>query len=435
MSQGPDDQNPVEDFASLLAEYEKQHGGAVDPRKKKRGPTVGDAVKGRIVGIGNDAVFVDLGGKSEGTLELSQVRGEDGSITVQVGDEIEARVVSTEEGQVILRRTFGKGAKGSEKASELQQAFEHGIPVEGVVSAVNKGGVEVQIAGMRAFCPISQLAERHIEDASEFVGQRLQFRITRYEADRKGRENIVVSRRALLEEEAEVRAVETRTRLAIGAVLDGRVSSLKEYGAFIDLGGIEGMLHISELGFSRVAHPKDVLTVGQQVSVQIIRMEKSDDPRRPEKISLSLKSLEKDPWNEARERFPEGSRVKGKIMRVEQFGAFVELVPGIEGLVHVSELGAGGKNANARQVVKIGQEVEVTVLGVDPEKRRISLSMNAPDIEDAEDAALRASAAKAPIKSFGTFGDLLKGAGATPAQGTTGSPSTKGQGQGTKKKK
>ena len=406
MSQGQDDQNQGEDFASLLAEYDKQH-NAGDPRKKKRGPRVGDQVRGRIVSIGNGAVFVDLGGKSEGTLDVTQVRDDDGTITVQVGDEIEARVVSTDEGQVVLRKSVGKG---KEAASELQQAFELGIPVEGVVGAVNKGGVEVLVAGMRAFCPISQLDLRHIEDASEFVGQRLQFRITRYEADRKGRENIVVSRRALLEEEAQARAVETRARLSIGAVLQGTVSSLKEYGAFIDIGGIEGMLHISELGFSRVAHPKDVLSVGQSVQVQIIRMEKSDDPRRPEKISLSLKSLEKDPWTEAKERFPEGSRIKGKVMRVEQFGAFVELSPGIEGLVHVSELGGSGKAQTARQAVKIGQEVEVTVLGVDTEKRRISLSMNPPDIEDPEDAKLRASAAKAPAKSFGTFGDLLKGA-------------------------
>lgn len=398
----------TEDFASMFAEYERQQGG---PHKARRGPREGEMVKGRIVSIGAETVFVDLGGKAEGTLDLLDVRDAEGHITVKVGDEIEARVVRTEEGSAVLRRVLGKG---KEAHAELLGAFQMQIPVEGVVSAVNKGGVEVQIAGARAFCPISQLDLRHVEDASGYVGQRHQFRITKYESAGRGRENIVVSRRALLEEEQAARAAETRAKLVVGAVLPGKVSTIKDYGAFIDLGGVEGMLHVSELGFSRVSHPRDVLAVGQPVEVQIIRIEKSDEPNNPkkhDKISLSLKSLEKDPWGDAKERFPEGAKVPGKVLRVESFGAFVELAPGVEGLVHVSEMAAEKKSMkDARQMVKPGQSATVTVLGVDVEKRRISLSMVAKDVEAAEEIPM--AAGRAPVKSFGTLGDLLKGAGA-----------------------
>src|SRR5262249_42945917 len=160
---------------------------------------------------------------------------------------------------------------GKQAHAELQQAFELGLPVEGMVSAVNKGGLEVTIAGARAFCPISQIDTRHVEDAASYVGQRLQFRITRYESAGRGRENIVVSRRVLLEEEQAARAAETAGKLRVGAVLEGKVTTLKDYGAFVDLGGIEGMLHISEIGFTRVAHPRDVLAVGQPLTVQILK--------------------------------------------------------------------------------------------------------------------------------------------------------------------
>jgi small subunit ribosomal protein S1 len=386
-----------EDFAALLAEYEQQNPSA----QRRRGPHVGDTIRGPIVSIGQEAVFVDLGGKSEGALDIAEVRDEAGALTVAVGDLIEARVVSTEDGQIVLRRTLGRGP---EARAELQQAAEHGIPVEGLVTGVNKGGLEVQVAGVRGFVPLSQLDLRHVDDPAAFVGQRLQLRITRYEEGPRGRDNLVLSRRALLEEEAAARAVETRARLEPGVVLRGTVSSLKDYGAFVDLGGIEGMLHVSEIGHARVAHPKDVLSVGQAVEVQVIRIEKGDDPRRPEKISLSLKSLEKDPWQDAAERFPEGARLRGRVVRLEQFGAFVELAPGVEGLVHVSELGGGKNVKHARQAARVGDELEVTVLGVDGARRRISLSLAAAEAGD-EGAP---PPARGPAPSFGTLGDLLK---------------------------
>ena len=391
------DDNQNEDFAAMLAEYDQ--GG--DPKKKRKEPQVGEEMRGRVVSIGRDSVFLDLGGKSDGMIEIAELRDADGKLTVQIGDEIEARVVETGDrsGVVILKRSIGRGAEGK---AELAQAYQHQIPVEGVVSGVNKGGVEVQIAGVRAFCPISQLDARHVEDAAPYVGQKFTFRITRYEENGRNL-NLVVSRRVLLEEESRAQAQVTRATLQVGAVLRGKVTGLKDYGAFVDLGGLEGMLHVSELAFQRVKHPKDVLSIGQEIEVQILKMEKGDDPKRPEKISLSLKSLERDPWSDARERFPEGARLPGTVTRVEQFGAFVELAPGIEGLVHISELAQGKHLRHAKDAVKPGQPLDVLVLEVDTDKHRISLSLVSKD-DDGGGAPVSSGAAP----KLGTFADLLK---------------------------
>jgi len=319
-----------------------------------------------------------------------------------VGDEIEARVAERGDRAefVVLRRLAMKGKTG---ADELEQAFTLGLPVEGVVAGVNKGGLDVTIAGVRAFCPISQLELRQVEDAGAYVGRKLAFRITKFETDRRG-VNLVVSRRALLEEEARARGAETRARLTTGAVVPGVVVAIKDFGAFVDLGGLEGMLPASELGFQRGVRPADVLSVGQQLEVQVLRIEKTDDPRRPERISLSLKSLERDPWEDVVERFPAGSKVTGKVTRVEAYGAFIELLPGIEGLAHVGELSGGKQVRHARELVKVGAMCEVTVLAIDRERRRISLGVGErPDEVDAADIA----AARAPGK-LGTLGDLFK---------------------------
>jgi small subunit ribosomal protein S1 len=190
----------------------------------------------------------------------------------------------------------------------------------------------------------------------------------------KTRPNIVLSRRALLEEEAETKAAETRAKLEVGSVLKGKVTSLASYGAFVDLGGLEGMLHVSEIGYSRLAHPNEVLQVGQEIEVQVIKMEKGKDESRP-RISLSRRALERDPWKDVGERFPEGTEMTGRVMRTESFGAFVEIAPGIEGLVHISEMGAGRRLNHAKEAVQLGQDVKVRVLSVDPAKRRVSLSM------------------------------------------------------------
>ena len=390
-----------DDFATMLAEFEG---------REKRGPRfearVGDTVRGRVTMIGKDSAFVDIaGGAAEGMIELEQLRDGDGSLALKVGDELEARVVETmgKQGCVVLRRAM---ARGPEAKAELAQAAQLGLAVEGTVTAVNKGGVEVLVAGVRGFCPISQLEARHVADAAEYVGRKFQFRITRYDVDRRGA-NLVVSRRALLEEEARGRAEKVRAKIVPGAVLPGVVASIKEFGAFIDLGGIEGMLHASELGFSRNTRPGEVLTVGQRLDVQVLKVERTSDPKRPERISLSLKALERDPWEDVRTRFPSGTQLTGKVVRVEPFGAFVELAPGVEGLVHSSELAGGKQIRHARELCKPGDNLVVTVLALDHERRRISLGVGERgDVVSQEDlAAARAVAGPA---GFGTLGDLLR---------------------------
>jgi small subunit ribosomal protein S1 len=381
-----------DDFAKMFAESERDA-----PRSKKR-PRVGDLITGKVISIGKDTVFVDLGGKAEGSLERAQVSDPEDKLLVKVGDTIEARVVADTGGALTLRMKVGRGP---EARAELLQAFELGMPVEGTVTEVVKGGVSVDVAGVRGFVPASQLDVRFIDDLATYIGQRLTFRITRYEP-----RNLVLSRRVLLEEENAKRATETRKRLEPGAVLRGKVVGFKPFGAFIDLGGIEGMLHISELGYARVERPEDMLSLGQEVDVAVLKIEPGE---KGERISLSLKALASDPWRETAGHLVEGARVRGKITRLQPFGAFVEIAPGVEGLVHISELGAGRRINHPREVVAVDQEVEAVVLSVDHERRRIGLSVASSADGSAEDVAEAARAAKAHMPTrLGTFGDLLK---------------------------
>ncbi|NVB78948.1 MAG: 30S ribosomal protein S1 [Kofleriaceae bacterium] len=376
-----------EDFAAMFAESERDK-----PRAKR--PKIGDLVKGKVISISKEAVFVDLGGKAEGQLEKDQVSDKDGKLLVKVGDTIEARVMSDAGGVLSLRTKLGRGP---EARAELQQAQELGIPVEGLVTEVVKGGLSVDVAGVRGFVPASQIDNRFVDDLSKFVGQKLTFRITRYEP-----RNLVLSRRALLEEEQEKLAVETRKKLVPGVVLRGKVVGFKPFGAFVDIGGIEGMLHISELGYTRVEKPEDVLSLGQELDVAVLKIEPGE---KGERISLSLKALASDPWRDATAKLVEGSRVKGTVTRLQPFGAFVEIAPGVEGLVHISELGAGRRINHPKEVVSVGQQVEAGVLAVDHDKRRLSLSMAASNDASAEDVA--AAQPRAPQK-LGTLGDLLQ---------------------------
>jgi len=365
------------DFGQALAEFEQQGG------EKREDPPMGAKVSGKVLSIGEESAFVDLGTKSEALIETAQLKDAEGNLTVNVGDTIDATVTATdpETGTLKLRRQTaggGKGGRGSknnpEAEAEIKMAWQHGIPVDGVVSGINKGGAEVQVRGMRAFCPLSQLDLRYVEDPAQFVGQHLAFKVSQFEEGRT-RPNIVLSRRAILEEEQKSRAAEVRSRIQVGSVVTGKVTSLASYGAFVDLGGLEGMLHVSEIGYSRLAHPKEVLNVGDEVEVEVIKIEKGKDEKKPERISLSRRSLEKDPWQEAASSFPDGTEVPGKVMRMESFGAFVEIAPGVEGLLHISEIGGGRRLNHPREALQQGQEIPVRVLNVDTGKRRISLGM------------------------------------------------------------
>jgi small subunit ribosomal protein S1 len=399
----PPDTSSEEDFAAMFAASERDAGHARRPRF-----AIGDRVRGKIVSIGQEVTVLELAGGGEGTLETLELRDEDGQLTVKEGDTLEARVIAhgEKQGFVTLRRGPGQGGR-----TNLAEAVATGLPVEGVITGVNKGGLEVDVGGVRAFCPLSQLELRPVDDPADYVGRRLSFRVTRHEEDRRGT-NVVLSRRALLEEEARGRAAETRDKVVVGAVLPGVVTALKDFGAFVDVGGIEGLLPASEISFDRGVRPADVLTVGQPVTVQVMRVEKRDDPKRPEQVSFSLKALERDPWQDAAAQFPAGTSVRGQVMRTESFGAFVQLTPGVEGLIHISELGAQRPLRHARDAVKPGDPLDVTVLALEPDKRRISLGLAGREVtvdDEGRAAAARASGGGGGKGGMGTLGDLLKG--------------------------
>jgi small subunit ribosomal protein S1 len=391
-------------FEDLLKQFDQTH-----PQSGAGEVAVGDKVRGVLVSIGEEFAFVDLGGKSEGRIEVSVLKDAEGNLKSAVGDTIETHVTGKDEdsGMLLLGSQHGHRYHGIE---EVEGAYRQGLPVQGQISAAVKGGVEVQVAGLRAFCPASQVDIRFIEDLSELVGQRFDFRITKFEGGR--RPNLVLSRKVLLEEEQRQRAAETRAQLHEGAVLSGVVSSLKDYGAFVDIGGLEGMIHISQLAFGHVKHPSEILSVGQAVEVSVLRIDPPSGPKGREKIALSIRALARDPWQEAATSFPVGQRVTGTVSRLQPFGAFVELAPGIDGLVHISELGAERRVNHPSEVLNIGDRVEATVLGVDLERRRISLSLDETKGGEAGSQAPAvmsgAPVAETPEKTMGSFGALLR---------------------------
>jgi small subunit ribosomal protein S1 len=387
-----------DDFAAMLADYDQW---SVEPE-------IGQKVKGKILSIGSDVAFIDLGAKAEGIIQCLELLDEDGDLTVDVGETIEVLVAEVDaSGNYILRR---KAGRGEASLAELQMAWDQKLTVEGQVTEEVKGGVSVMVGGIRAFCPVSQLDKSYVQDAAEFVGQKLEFRIRSFQSS--GRHpNIVLSRRLLLEEEAAQRAAVLRQRLAVGAVLEGTVSSITTYGAFIDLGGLEGLLHASEMSHRRGIDPKEMVREGQQVKVQVLKIEPAPRAGQTERISLSMRALERSPWDDAERRFPKDAVVTGRVMNLEAFGAFVELEPGLEGLVHISQLGGKGNERHARQVVQLGEEFKVRVLSVDLEKRRISLTRETGEQEKKErievEEYLR-SKADSGQSSFGSLGDFFK---------------------------
>ncbi|MDR0965014.1 MAG: S1 RNA-binding domain-containing protein [Myxococcales bacterium] len=326
---------------------------------------VGEKVSGKIVQISGERAFLDLGGKGEGIIDLSELMDKNGALLVGLGEVIDAFVLSTGSG-IMLTKALTKGAQ----REFLQEACQSGIPVEGNVVALNKGGFEVDLGGgVRAFCPISQIDTRYVEDPSAFVGQRLNFRIIEIKE-----RDVVLSRRALLEAEQAAKAQALRDQLVPGARFEGVVTSVRDFGAFVDLGGIEGLIHVSELSFGRVAHPSEVLEAGQKVQVEVLRV---DPPKEGVKgsgrVALSMKSLMEDPWTANADKLKEGDRVSGQIVRLQPFGAFVELEPGVDGLIHISALGAQRRIAHPKEIVSEGERVDCVVESIDPQARRIAL--------------------------------------------------------------
>jgi small subunit ribosomal protein S1 len=324
----------------------------------------GEIVTGTIVSIGSEFAFIDLGAKSEGVLSLEELRGEDGQLP-QPGDQVEACVLSTGPDGIVLSKRLAKGIRSREL---LEEAARTRIPVQGRVTGRNKGGFEVEVAGIRAFCPIGQIELHFCEDPDVHLGKSYSFLITKYDLSSR-RPDMVLTRKALLQAEAEKQAEELRKNLKEGDVVTGTVRSVREFGAFVDLGGLEGLLHVSELSHSHVDDPKQILKEGEELHVQVISIEQGG-----QRIGLSLKRLEADPWDDVMLSFPVGMRTRGKVVRLEPFGAFVELAPGVDGLIHISNFNTPERITHPRTVTKIGQEVLVEVLSVDPQQRRIGLA-------------------------------------------------------------
>src|SRR5690242_4810216 len=326
----------------------------------------GTVVKGTIIRIANDFVTVDVGLKSEGRVALREFANGGGAPEVKEGDTVEIFVdrMENKEGEAVLSR---EKARREEAWTVLEKAFNDQERVMGTIFGRVKGGFTVDLSGAVAFLPGSQVDVRPVRDVGPLMGQAQQFAILKM--DRR-RGNIVVSRRAVMEE---TRA-EDRTRLmgalSEGQVLDGVVKNITDYGAFVDLGGVDGLLHVTDIAWRRINHPSEALNIGQQVKVQVIRF----NPET-QRISLGMKQLEADPWEGVELKYPAGAKFKGRVTNITDYGAFVELEPGVEGLVHVSEMSWTKKNVHPGKIVSTSQEVEVMVLDVDPQKRRISLGL------------------------------------------------------------
>ncbi|MBN2343464.1 MAG: S1 RNA-binding domain-containing protein [Deltaproteobacteria bacterium] len=371
------------------------------------GVSIGEKRTARVVSIGAEYVFLDLGTRSEGMVVRDELE-RDGEITVAVGDAIEVVTSAIRDGAVMCATRLGQGSvertdDSAALVAQLQDAFDAGLSVEGKVKETNKGGFNVDVFGIRAFCPISQIDITYCDTPDEHVGRTYEFLITRIEND--GR-NVVVSRRALLQKEADAQKEKVWETLHDGQVLDGKVASLQPYGAFVNIGGVEGLLHISEISHTRLKHPEEVLEKGQALKVQIKELNS-----QTRKISLSLKSLLEDPWDEFVATTTTGAVFNGRVAKIADFGAFVELADGIQGLVHISQMKTAGHASNPRSIVSVGQVVEVRVLEVDPQSRRVSLTLvdKEAEQEEANTEAFRASQNQmnASSASMGTLGDLL----------------------------
>jgi small subunit ribosomal protein S1 len=384
--------DPTDDFASMFE-------ASLKARRIEQGQTI----EGTVVAIGADVAFIDVGGKGEATIDIAELKDADGHIEIAVGDRIAAVVISTAGGLTLSRKL----ARGAATSRQLEEAFHTGLPVEGKVEKTVKGGYEVRLAGQRAFCPFSQIDIARGTDPSAHEGKIYTFRITEYKEH--GR-NLVVSRRALLEAEQRTKADEVRRSIVPGAVLAGRVASVRDFGAFVDLGGgIQGLLHVSEMAWSRTVHPSELLQPGQEIAVKVLRVDEGAD-----KISLGLKQLTADPWSTAGITYRVGQTLTGRVTRIAEFGAFIELDPGVEALAHASTFAPTARPQDWKSDVRPGTTVTVTILSIEVEKKRIGVAVvrDASTSEDAQDAAdLRErNESEQGAGSFGSMAEKLRGA-------------------------
>ncbi len=351
-----DSLNPSsDDFAAMLKESFEFDGGPVE----------GNVVKGTVIDIQNDMAIIDVGLKTEGRVQIREFHGDEVS-NIAVGTEVEVFLerIENEMGEAVLSR---EKARREEAWIRLEKSYEATERVEGRIVGRVKGGFTVDMGGAFGFLPGSQVDIRPVRDVSPLLNLPQPFQILKM--DRR-RQNIVVSRRAVLEEARAEQRSEIVQNLAEGQVIDGVVKNITDYGAFVDLGGVDGLLHVTDIAWRRVNHPTDVLTIGETVKVQVIKVN-----QETQRISLGMKQLEADPWEGVEAKYPLETKLKGRVTNITDYGAFVEIEPGVEGLVHVSEMSWTKKNVHPGKIVSTSQEVEVVVLEVDPQKRRISLGL------------------------------------------------------------
>jgi len=380
---------PEEDFATMF-----------EASERAKRVTKGQIIEGVVVAIGEESALVDVGGKSEAAIDIDELKDNEGDLEVKVGDRIQAMVVSTT-GELKLSRRLALGAA---TARQLEDAFHAGLPVEGKVERGVKSGYEIRIARQRAFCPASQIDIVRNTEPAQHEGRVYKFRIIEY---KEGGRNIVVSRRVLLEEEQQAHAAEVRKSIVEGAVISGRVVSVRDFGAFVELGGgVQGLLHVSEMAWERVPDATQFVKIGDEITVKILRV----DPDR-QKISLGLKQLAADPWSRVGETYHANQLCRGHVTRVAEFGPFVELEPGIEGLIPLSESGVP-READVKKAFRVGDEIQVVVLDVDAAARRIRLSATAVQkMREADEVReyTERTDSTAPDK-FGSLADKLRDA-------------------------
>lgn len=326
----------------------------------------GSITKGEIVRVDDDTVLVDVNFKSEGQIPAAEFRDPAGNMTVKVGDKVDVYVVRKNENDGTITLSFEK-AKRMQVFDQLEAVQETNKVIKGHIVRRIKGGYTVDIGGVEAFLPGSHVDLRPVPDMDALVNQEFEFRVLKIN---RRRSNVIVSRRVLLEEERDSKRQELLRTLAEGQIVQGKAKNITEYGVFVDLGGLDGLLHITDMSWKRIRHPKEMITIGQDLTLKVLSFD-----RETNKVSLGLKQLVPDPWQDISARFPEGAKCTGKVTNLVDYGAFVELEPGVEGLVHISEMSWTRKLRHPSQMVHTGDEVDVVILGVDGDKKRISLGM------------------------------------------------------------
>jgi small subunit ribosomal protein S1 len=365
-----------------VSEQEEDFAAMFEASVKARRVEQGQTVEGTIVALGPEVAMVSIGGKSEAQIDIAELKNEDGDLEVSIGDRLHAVVVSTSGGVMLSR----KGVRNAATQRELDNAFRAGLAVEGKVESAIKGGYEVRIARERAFCPLSQIDIVRTTDPAVHVGKTYTFRLIEY---KDGGRSVVVSRRKQLEDEQRASADAVRTSIVPGAVLPGRVVSVPDFGAFVDLGGgIQGLLHVSDMSWSRAASPRAVVAPGDRITVKVLRVDEGTG-----KISLGLKQLQDDPWSTVGATYQVGQVHAGRVTRVAEFGAFVELAPGIEGLAHASTFPPTGRPGSWAASVPVGTTAAFEILSIDLAQKRIGVAL----VEDGSSRATDATASQGAL--------------------------------------